>query len=103
MNFKKDFGNRLKEIRKQKKLTQYQLAELCNIDEKHLSHIECGGSFPKADLIEKLVKVLEIETSELFRFAHQKPKKELISEITKKLQVSSEKEVQYFHKMIFEY
>ena len=103
MSLKKDFGNRLKEIRKQKKLTQFQLAELSGIDEKHLSYIECGGSFPKADLIEKFAEILEIEPSILFDFKHFKTKKELIKEINTKLQTLSEKEIQYFYKLIMEY
>ena len=103
MSFKKDFGNRLKEIRKKKHFTQFQLAEMSNIDEKHLSYIECGGSFPKADLIEKFAKILKIEPSELFEFAPQKPKSEIIKEITKKLETSSDKELRYFYKIIMEY
>lgn len=103
MNFKKDFGSRLKELRKQRNLTQSQLAELCNIDEKHLSYIECGGSFPKADLIEKIAEILKIEPTELFVFSHQKNKKELINEITKKLEISNVRELQYFYKVIMEY
>ena len=103
MSFKKDFGNRLKEIRKLKKLTQFQLAELSGIDEKHLSYIECGGSFPKADLIEKFAKILEIEPTTLFDFKHLKTKKELLKDINKKLQTLSEKEIQYFYKIIMEY
>ena len=53
MNIKKDFGLRIKELRNKKRITQYQLAELVGIDPKHMSHIETGRSFPKADLIEK--------------------------------------------------
>ncbi len=103
MSFKKDFGNRLKEVRKKKNLTQFQLAELSNIDEKHLSYIECGGSFPKADLIEKFAKIMDIEPSELFEFAHQKSKAEIIKELNQKLKNSSEKELRYFYKLIMEY
>ena len=36
------------------------------IDPKHMSHIETGRSFPKADLIEKFANALEIEYPELF-------------------------------------
>ena len=51
MNIKKDFGQRIKELRNKKGITQYQLAEMTGIDPKHMSHIETGRSFPKADLI----------------------------------------------------
>lgn len=39
MSLKKDFGLRLKELRNKKGITQYQLAELVDIDPKHISHI----------------------------------------------------------------
>lgn len=40
MNIKKDFGQRIKELRNKKGITQYQLAEMVGIDPKHMSHIE---------------------------------------------------------------
>ncbi len=103
MSLKKAFGKRLKEIRQQKKLTQFQLAELANVDEKYISHIERGGSFPRADLLEKFAEILDIDISEFFELKAFKDKKQLISEILNKLNNSSEKEIRYFYKLIMEY
>ncbi len=61
MSLKKDFGKRLKEIRQKRGFTQFQLAEMAEIDAKHMSHIETGRSFPKADLIEKFANILNVE------------------------------------------
>ena len=47
MNIKKDFGQRIKELRNKKGITQYQLAEMAGIDPKHMSHIETGRVFQK--------------------------------------------------------
>ena len=103
MNLKKDFGKRLKEIRQQKNFTQFQLAELSGIDEKHLSYIERGGSFPKADLIEKFAQILNVDICDFFNFQHLKQKQELISEITNKLQNTDYKQLQYFYKIIMDF
>ncbi|MBR1753276.1 helix-turn-helix transcriptional regulator [bacterium] len=103
MSLKKAFGKRLKEIRQQKKLTQFQLAELANVDEKYIRHIERGGSFPRADLLEKFAEILDIDISEFFELKAFKDKKQLISEILNKLNNSSEKEIRYFYKLIMEY
>lgn len=46
------FGKKIKEYRKKKKLTQAQLAEFVNVDDKHISCIESGKNFPSPDLIE---------------------------------------------------
>jgi len=54
MSLKKDFGKRLKEIRTKRGLTQFKLAEIVEIDAKHMSLIETRRSFPKADLIENI-------------------------------------------------
>ena len=39
-------GEKIKELRKNQGLSQQQLAELANIDQRSLSHIECGNTFP---------------------------------------------------------
>lgn len=43
MNIKNLFGRKIKEYRKKKNLTQAQLAELVNVDDKHISCIESVG------------------------------------------------------------
>lgn len=68
MNIKNLFGRKIKEYRKKKNLTQAQLAELVNVDDKHISCIESGKSFPSADLIERLATSLEVEPKDLFEF-----------------------------------
>ena len=103
MSLKKNFGKRLKEIRKKKNMTQFQLAELSGIDEKHLSFIECGGSFPKADLIEKFAEILNVEPPEFFVFSHLKTKQVLLDEIFKKLKSLNEEDIRHFYKIIIEY
>ena len=68
MNIKNLFGLKIKEYRKKKNLTQAQLAELVNVDDKHISCIESGKNFPSADLIERLATSLGVEPKDLFEF-----------------------------------
>ena len=103
MNLKQKFGQRLKEIRQTKNMTQFQLAELVGIDEKHLSYIERGGSLPKADLIEKFAQVLNVDETDFFKFEHLKSKQELLDVIIQKLQNSSYKDIQHFYKILIDY
>lgn len=85
MDFKKAFGEKLKRLRKNKNLTQEQLAEMIDISPKNLSKIEVGSSFVKADTLEKILKALDVTTEELFSNDHIKSEKELLSEIERYL------------------
>ena len=100
MDLKRDFGLRLKELRNKKGITQYQLAEIVGIDPKHMSHIETGRSFPKADLIEKFADALDIDYTKLFKTEHLQPKGTLIKQINVLLLKASDEEVKNIYKII---
>ena len=57
--------DKLKKIRKDKKMTQTQLAELCGISRNSIVNWETGKSTPKVADIEKLSLVLGISPHEL--------------------------------------
>lgn len=100
MDLKKDFGLRLKELRSKKGITQYQLAEMVGIDPKHMSHIETGRSFPKADLIEKFAEALDVEYTKLFVTEHFQDKAILIKQINYYLKKANEEELRTIFKII---
>lgn len=100
MSLKKNFGLRLKEIRKKKDITQFQLAEKAGIDAKHMSHIETGRSFPKADLIEKFANALEINYSELFCFKCEYPREKMISDINEQLKFAKDDKLNMIYRML---
>lgn len=68
-DIKKLLGKRIKELRKTCNLSQLELAEKANIDQRSLSHIECGDTFPSRSLLD-LAVALNVEVSELFDFNH---------------------------------
>ncbi len=103
MNIKKDFGQRIKELRNKKGITQYQLAEMVGIDPKHMSHIETGRSFPKADLIEKFANALEIEYPELFNTQHLEDREIIFKKLINYLKNASGSELQVIYKLISGY
>lgn len=55
----------LKRIRKQKGLTQAELAEICGIDPKLLSRYERGERTPKLPLLKLLSVVLDCTVDDL--------------------------------------
>ena len=60
-------GKNVKFIRTQKGLTQAILAEKADISVIFLSSIERGTKYPKADILGRIAKVLEVEAFELFK------------------------------------
>lgn len=59
-------GKRIKQLRKENRLTQERLALMVNIERSHLSRIESGDRNPSFDLLEKLAESLGTTLSELF-------------------------------------
>ena len=70
MDNKKLLGKRIKEIRKNKNLTQEQLSELVGIETSSLSGIESGRFFPSLHVLEKISQILEVELVEFFKFSN---------------------------------
>ena len=79
------FGQRLRELRVAKKLTQETVAELIDIQPENNSRIENGLSFPKPENIVKLSKVLGVEIAELFQFSHLNDYEKILDTIIEKL------------------
>ena len=70
-------GIRIQSLRKQKQLTQEQLAEKMNSSVHYISSLERGIGNPTLNLFLKLANALEVGLWELFVFDHHVEKKEL--------------------------
>lgn len=75
-------GNQIKIIRKQKKLTQAQLAEAVGISPQFVSKIETGQNIMSLETFIKIADFLEVSTDELLRGA-KLPSKNMEQEIPK--------------------
>lgn len=63
-------GEKISELRKEKGLTQKDLAELLNVTNKAVSKWECGKNFPDLALLQPLAEVLGTTVSELLGVEH---------------------------------
>lgn len=81
MNIKKLIGKRIQEIRKSRKLTQEQLAEIVGIETASVSNIENGKYYPTAENLDKIITVLNIKPRELFEFEQHASQDELLDEM----------------------
>lgn len=60
-----EFGERLRQLRKQKNLTQKQLAELVGVTNSIISFYEVGDRMPSPEMIVKLAKAFNVSTDYL--------------------------------------
>jgi transcriptional regulator with XRE-family HTH domain len=71
------FGERVRDLRKAKDLSQRELAEIIGVNFTYLSKIENGkldfASFPSEDTIRKLAKALDADEDELLLMAKKIP------------------------------
>lgn len=72
--------NRLKQLRKQKKLTQEELAELIGVTKRTVSHWEKYG-FSSADKLQKLAECFEVSISYLLDYDTNNTFSELITKV----------------------
>lgn len=102
MDIKKSLGEKIKRLRKKRKLTQEQLAEIIDIAPRNLCKIEIGESFVKADTLERLLLALDVTTEELFSNDHIKDSKELMTDIYKALETvkTNEHQLEKIYRMI---
>ncbi len=94
-------GGRIKRIRKEKGLTQEQLAEKAALSSKYLSRVELGKENPTIDVFIKLSQALGVFPTEIFTFEHeeQNPEK-LKSLIGKLIETASTEKLQLAAKLV---
>lgn len=67
-SLRRDFGNRIRAIRRERKLTQEQFAELVGISVDFLSLIERGINSPSFEVLEQMAVSLRMPLRDVFDF-----------------------------------
>lgn len=62
-----DTGRRLRALRRERGLTQMQLADVCGIDNKTISRAENGRYAISIDQVARLARALDVPSWRLFR------------------------------------
>lgn len=61
----KRIGKRIAEIRKEKGITQQELASICNYEKSNMSRIEAGRTNMTVLTLEKIAEALDVELTDL--------------------------------------
>ncbi|MFG5863815.1 helix-turn-helix domain-containing protein [Metapseudomonas sp. CR1201] len=65
-SLRRQFGNRVRELRQAKGITQEAFADQCGFARTYMSRVETGGANPSLDAIKVLADALGISISTLF-------------------------------------
>ncbi len=66
MNLRNVFITNLKKYRKEKKISQMKLSEICETSTSYIGEIEIGKKFPSIEMIQKFATALEIPAYKFF-------------------------------------
>jgi transcriptional regulator with XRE-family HTH domain len=69
-DFKRRFGNRLRELREKRGLSQEQLATAARLHTTHISLLERGGRSARLETVERLAIALKIQPAQLMPPIH---------------------------------
>ena len=91
MNIQMTLGQQVRALRRQRRLTHEQLAELAGVSLQHIGEIERGQGNPTLNSLVKLSDALDISLSELFENSEQyKSEKEMRDLLHQLVEQSSE-------------
>ena len=65
-------GKRIKELRKERRMTQDELAEKTGASLNTITSIERGIRSPSIDLLDRISQALQVPIKDLFDYLHQK-------------------------------
>ncbi len=100
MDKKKLLGQRIKELRKAKNITQEDLAERINVEPASISNIECGRNYPNFATLEKTLEVLGSNFLEVFDFEHFDDISVLKNKLVDFINRANEKEIAFLYKTV---
>lgn len=67
------FADRIKEARKQKKISQEKLSEMLNVSQSAISSYESGARKPDIDFLPQIAKALDVSVSYLLGRDEEQP------------------------------
>ena len=100
MDGQKLFGQRVKELRKLRGMTQEQLSEKLGVFQKQIGNIETGTTFTTMTNLEKLADVLEVEIKDLFDYEHKKDRKDIIKELNNIINSASDRDLEKIYRIV---
>ncbi|HFI0587669.1 TPA: helix-turn-helix domain-containing protein [Streptococcus suis] len=83
MTLRQYIGTRVRQLRKEKNLSQQLLSEKAEVGIDYISNLETKGSNIKVDTLEKIISALEIEVSDFFQVVDSTTNYNVLNELNK--------------------
>lgn len=101
-NLPKVIGERIRHFRKEKGLSQEELADKANLHATYIGQLERGEKNATLESIEKVANALEISLEDLFRSIHPNPASQeyTLSQIITRLQTRTIEDQKTFLKLL---
>ncbi|HIT93218.1 MAG TPA: helix-turn-helix transcriptional regulator [Candidatus Stercorousia faecigallinarum] len=95
MSLKKEFGNRIKQLRTSLSLSQEEFADKIGVHRNSLVRIERGDGFVSHDTLENIHRVLQLPYNEIFNF-NETVKKDYLKAFSIKFSELNDADAEYF-------
>ena len=96
-------GTKIKEIRKRKKISQEQLAELVSMNNRSILRIENQQNLPTLETLAKIAEVLDVPITDFFEGSCPQNRQEVIANVNALMEKMNDKELQTFYKAIYHF
>ena len=96
-------GTKIKEIRKRKKISQEQLAELVFMNNRSILRIENQQNLPTLETLAKIAEVLGVPITDFFEGSSPQNRQEVIANVNALMEKMNDKELQTFYKAIYHF
>lgn len=93
-------GPRIKELRKKKKLSQEELAEIIDVNFRTIQRIETSVNIPSLETLSKLTEALDVDIQDFFKTEHLVNRDEILSNINDIAKKLNDSELKNFYKAI---
>lgn len=91
------FGKRIKQLRTNLDLTQFTLGEMADINQRQVTLIETGKSFPSLKTLIKFTEIFNCSLQDLFMFDNLQDRENLETELEEMIKTSSNDKVKVLY------
>ncbi len=96
----KSFAEKLKSLRKYKRITQEKLAEMVDLDVRHIARLEAGEGLPTVTTLLKFCSAFDVTPNDLLSYDKNVYKDNLKSDINDMLKLAKPEQLELIKKLI---
>lgn len=96
-------GQKIKQIRKKRKISQEKLAEMVSMNHRSIVRVENAQTMPTLETLRRIANVLNVDIVDFFKTETLGSKEEIIEKIIDYLSNASETDVKTFYKAVYSF